>query len=194
MGGMGRTGYGRAHASRRGSFWRVAPLALAALLLLPGCSTTGSRVSFTPVASPTETHVLLPTSTPAPTVIAITDLTTFRTSLAAAFAGGKWAPLAALMSPSFTFQGTNTGGAQLVMPDAGAEFNTLYTANLAWSQQDSGLLHLYTCFAGNTPSSQLMLFGGGNDVLVMVGIQRWQGYWVLAWAFQNKRDSSGYCL
>jgi len=80
------------------------------------------------------------------------------------------------------------------MPAAGAKFNTLFTSNLSWSQRETSQLSRYRCFAGSTPDAQLMLFGGSNNVLAMVGIQRWQGYWVLAWAFQDTADSSGYCL
>ena len=152
------------------------------------------KVSATTVASPTTTQVAPSTATPISTVAAITDLNAFRATLTAAFTGGKWAPIAPLLSPAFTFAGASTGGSQLIMPAAATEFNTLYTANLSWTPQSSSLLPLYSCFAGNTPNNQLMLFGGANNVLAMVGIQRWQGYWVLAWAFQNTRDSSGYCL
>jgi hypothetical protein len=188
----------RANARQAGSTrLPMTPLALAALLLLlAACSSAGTKVSATAATSPTATRAAQATATPAATVVAIADLNTFRTTLAAAFMGGAWPQVAALMSPAFTFEGTGTGGTQLVMPTAGSEFNTLYTSNLSWSQQDASRLSLYRCFAGSTPDAQLMLFRGkaANNVLAMVGIQRWQGYWVLAWAFQDTADSSGYCL
>ncbi len=194
MGGMRS---GRAGARLHASTWlTVSSLALATLLLLSACSSAGTQGRATPATSPTATQTAQATSTPAATVVAITDLTTFRTTLAAAFTGGAWPRVAVLMSPAFTFEGTGTGGAQIVMPAAGAGFNTLYNSNLSWSQQGASGLSLYRCFAGNTPDAQLMLFRGKavNNVLAMVGIQRWQGYWVLAWVFQNTADSSGDCL
>jgi hypothetical protein len=154
------------------------------------------RGRATPATPPTATQTAQATSTSSATVVAITDLTTFRTTLTTAFTGNAWPRVAALMSPAFMFEGANTGGAQIVMPTAGTEFNTLYNANLRWSQQSASSLPLYRCFSGNTPDAQLMLFRGkaDNNVLAMVGIQRWQGYWVLAWVFQDTADSSGYCL
>jgi hypothetical protein len=191
---------GSSGTSRRSRGWlrlSVAPLALAALVLLTACATTSAKVTVTgTVASPTATQMPQASATPTGTVVAITDLDTFRTTLAAAFTGGAWAPVAALMSPAFTFEGAGAGGAQIVMPNAGNELGALYTANVSWTQVDASRLSRYRCFAGNTPNAQLMLFRGksSSNVLVIVGIQRWQGYWVLAWAFQNTADSTGYCL
>jgi hypothetical protein len=165
---------------------------LIALVVLAGCASAGGRPSVTPAASPTATHAPLPTSTPAPTVVAITDLGQFRQALASAFTSGTWSKVGALLSPAFTYQGAGTGGAQIEMPQSAQQLKQSYGAGGGWSQSQRPI-DILQCDAGNTPQSQQMGFAGNDGSYVLLGLARWQGYWVTQWAYRDPIGESGAC-
>jgi hypothetical protein len=166
--------------------------ALALALLLAACASAGARGSATPAASPTITHAPLPTNTPAPTAVAITDLGQFRQKLSDAYASGKWERVAPLLSPAFSFQGLNSGGAHLEMPQSAVDFKATYAAVNGWSQSQRPVDILW-CDAGDTPQNQQIGFAGNDGSYVLLGLARWQGYWVVQWAYQDPIGESGAC-
>ena len=85
------------------------------------------------------------------------------------------------------------GPTRLVMPGAAAEFEAFFSGNAPWSPVSQRSLGAYQCFAGTTPVQQQMAFKGGNGWLALLGIERWQGYWVVAWAFQDLQGAPGVC-
>ena len=171
----------------------LAAATLIALVVLAGCASAGTRTSVTPAASPTITHAPLATSTPAPTVVAITDLVQFRQALASAFTSGTWPKVAALLSPAFTYQGAGAGGAQIEMPQSAQQLKQAYGAGGGWSQSQRPI-DILQCDAGNTPQSQQMGFAGSGGSYVLLGLARWQGYWVAQWAYRDPIGESGACL
>lgn len=168
---------------------------LVVLLALAGCASgngaTGAHA--TPTASPTTPAAPVATATPGLPAVQITDLGEFRQRLSAAVTSGSWDRVAPLLSPAFSFQGESTGGGKLVMPGAATEFAAFYTGNAPWAPQDQGSIGVYRCFSGTTPPQQLIAFKGGNGWMALIGIERWQGYWVVAWAFQNLQGGPGTC-
>lgn len=179
----------------------VAALTAAALfaLTLAGCA--GIGVNTQPTAIPTATVAAgtaaagtpSTTTTIGPTPVQITDLNTFRTKLADAFQSNTWAKVAPLLSPAFSFQGLNSGGASLEMPDSANDLRNLYTSGGPWSQSAQYEVNIHYCYAGSTPTGQQMGFDGGSGNFILAGIERWQGYWVVAWAFQDPLGGSDAC-
>jgi hypothetical protein len=181
----------RHQAQYPAAYVRTAALLLVALLLgLAGCG--GAQVNQT-VASATSTATVQPatTATPRPTVpagpppVRITDLTTFRQQLSVAFTSNTWSKVTPLLSPQFSFQGLDSGGARMEMPDSAADLQRLYTRGGPWSQASQYEVEVHSCYAGSTPASQQLGFDGGGGSFILVGMDRWQGYWVVAWAFQD---------
>jgi len=183
---------------RRGRPGRWVALAMVALLalvfVLAGCAGAAAGAP-----SPTATDTAPPAGTPAqtatigPTPIAITDLNAFRAKLASAFQSNAWAHVAPLLSPAFSFQGLDSGGASLVMPDSATDLRNLYTNGGPWTQSAEYEVTIHACYAGNTPTGQQMGFDGGSGNFILVGMARWQGYWVVAWAFQDSLGGGDGC-
>lgn len=190
MGRMRRQGW-RGQWARRAAFVTAALLMLA--LVLGGCAgaTAGSQAPAATDTPPAGTPA--PTATVGPTPVAITDLNTFRVKLAGAFQSSTWAHVAPLLSPAFSFQGLDSGGARLEMPDSATDLRSLYTSGGPWTQSAEYEVAIHACYAGNTPPGQQMGFDGGSGNFILVGIERWQGYWVVAWAFQDPLGGSDGC-
>ncbi|HKT37800.1 MAG TPA: hypothetical protein VJR48_05470 [Ktedonobacterales bacterium] len=188
-------------AGRRwGRVWLPLPLLFAALAvgLLAGCGGGQAQQPGAPLAASTTTMTTGATTTPsgppAPTPVAITDLTTFRQKLAAAVSSNNWAQVAPLLSPDFSFQGPTSGGARLIMPGAGQDFKGYYKGAGGWSQAADWEVSVHYCFAGNLPANQQMGFDAGDGVFMLAGIEKWQGYWVLAWAFIDSMGGGNACM
>lgn len=180
---------------RRGGMPRALLGVLSLVLAVAGCAggngSTGTHAA--PILSPTTTPVPVATATPTLPAVQISDLGEFRQQLTAAVTSGTWERVAPLLSPAFSFQGESTGGGKLVMPGAATEFAAFYSGNAPWRPQDQASIGAYRCFAGSTPAQQLMAFKGGNGWMALLGIERWQGYWVVAWAFQDLQGAPGTC-
>lgn len=185
-------------AGRRGR-WAAFALAALVVVALAGCA--GAAADSPPTAAPTVTAAAStsPDGTPSPTAtsgaapVEITDLSAFRVKLAAAFQSNTWAKVAPLLSPAFSFQGLNSGGAGLEMPDSANDLRSLYTSGGPWTQGSQYEVNVHSCYAGSTPTSQQMGFDGGSGNFILTGITRWQGYWVVAWAFQDPLGGSDAC-
>ncbi|MGH2514410.1 MAG: hypothetical protein ACRDHP_02035 [Ktedonobacterales bacterium] len=170
-----------------------------AMLALAGCA--GAAVSAQPtLAAPvTATAETSPAGTPSPaatsgpTPVEVTDLNAFRAKLTGAFQSNTWAKVAPLLSPAFSFQGLNSGGASLEMPDSANDLRNLYTSGGPWSQGPQYEVNIHYCYAGSTPTGQQMGFDGGGGSFLLAGIERWQGYWVVAWAFQDPLGGGDGC-
>jgi hypothetical protein len=125
--------------------------------------------------------------------IAITDLAAFRQRLADAFTSNAWANVSPLLSPGFSYQGTNSGGARLVMPDSATDLQGVYANGGPWGQSAQYEVDIHSCFAGDTPSGQQIGFDGGGGSFMLLGMDRYQGYWVVAWAFQDPLGGGDGC-
>lgn len=185
----------------RGSWLALAALALAlALLLLAACGSAKAHQAPTHSATPVSTASLAPaTATPRPsgsptaTPLVITDLDTFRQRLSDAFTSNTWANVAPLLSPQFSYQGTNSGGARLVMPDSGQDLQDIYANGGPWSQSAQYEVDIHSCFAGGTPADQQIGFDGGAGSFLLIGMEKYQGYWAVAWAFQDPLGGGDGC-
>ncbi len=182
--------------------WRTGA-ALAALLalvvVLAGCSTVSATTAATaastrtPAIAGSPTATAGPTTPPGPTPIAITDLGTFRQKLTSAFTSNTWSKVAPLLSPSFSFQGLNSGGARLVMPDSANDMRQVYSTQGPWNQSAQYEVNIHYCYSGGTPASQQIGFDGGNGPFILLGLERWQGYWVVAWGYEDPLGGSDGC-
>ena len=184
--------------------WRGSWLALAALtlaLLLSACGsakanqapTHGATAGATTPASATATATARPAGPPTPTPIAIADLDAFRQRLSDAFTSNTWSNVAPLLSPQFSYQGTNSGGARLVMPDSAQDLQDVYANGGPWSQSAQYEVDIHSCFAGDTPSGQQIGFDGGGGSFLLIGMDKYQGYWAVAWAFQDPLGGGDGC-
>ncbi|HKV83104.1 MAG TPA: hypothetical protein VJN88_01015 [Ktedonobacterales bacterium] len=181
---------------RRGPWLTFGVLALA--LLLSACG--GAKASAAPTTSastattrPAPTATVRPSGTPTATPIAITDLATFRQKIADAFTSNTWSSVAPLLSPGFSYQGTNSGGARLVMPDSATDLQGVYANGGPWSQSAQYEVDIHSCFAGGAPTDQQIGFDGGGGSFMLLGMDRYQGYWVVAWAFQDPLGGGDGC-
>jgi hypothetical protein len=150
-------------------------------------ATTVPRQTATATATPR------PSGTPTAMPIAITDLAAFRQRLADAFTSNAWANVSPLLSPGFSYQGTNSGGARLVMPDSATDLQGVYANGGPWGQSAQYEVDIHSCFAGDTPSGQQIGFDGGGGSFMLLGMDRYQGYWVVAWAFQDPLGGGDGC-
>ena len=172
-------------------------IALLILVMLAGCA--GAQAGSQPASSPatTITVPLAGTPSPSPTIgptpVQITDLATFRARLVSAFQSNTWAKVVPLLSPAFSFQGLNSGGASLVMPDSAHDLHDLYASGGPWTQSSQYEVNIHFCYASGTPVNQQMGFDGGSGSFILIGIGHWQGYWVIAWAFQDPLGGSDAC-
>jgi hypothetical protein len=171
----------------------VGALLLAGMLgVLTACARPGTEGQRGGTAATTPLHGPLPTYTSAPTPVAITDLGQFRRRVSAAMTSGTWAQVAPLLGPAFSFQGLDSGSGELEMPGSAQNFQKLYGAAGHWVQS-SRPVDILSCDTGSTPRSQQMGFAGGDGSYLLVGLTRWQGYWVLGWAFQDPIGEAGGC-
>src|SRR5579871_1479516 len=187
------------HAAHRRR-WRALAVCLALLVVLAFAGCAGGQSgdgSGTPPS--TASHGATPgagaqSATPAgPGYVQITDLNAFRQQLSSAFSSNTWSKLLPFLSPAFSFQGLNSGGNRMVMPDSAVDFSQLYKSGGPWSQSSQYEVNIHYCYAGNTPANQQMGFDGGGGSFILVGIERWQGVWLIAWAFQDPNGGQDGC-
>jgi hypothetical protein len=172
----------------------------AALLALSGCASAsaGSIGGTTPQVSATGRHGAQ-TSTPTATVpsgpayVQIGNLNGFRQQLSTAFSKNNWSSVAQFLSPAFSFQGLDSGGNQMIMPDSEIDFSRLYKSGGPWTQAAQYEVDIHFCDAGNTPISQQMGFDGNGGSFILIGIERWQGVWLVSWAFQDPNGGYDGC-
>src|SRR5260370_25288419 len=162
--------------SRRGKWPAAALLACVALaLLLSGCSALQAGQHTPPAATQTVTSSA-PTATPratappSPTAVEIADVAAFRQKLSASYTSNRWENVNPLLSPNFSFQGTNSGGAQLVMPTSAHDLKQLFTSEGAWAQAPDWQITNHKCFAGTTPFTQPLGFDGHTGSFVLLGV------------------------
>lgn len=194
---------------RVGDGQRLGPRALPAIALLAvvlvvlalagcadaGAGTAGNGPSAEVVpATATPSVTTTPGGRPTATPIAITDLGAFRQQLALAASSGSWGRLAPLLSPQLTFQGPAAGGAKIEMPAAGQALKGIFTSNTPWGQSAQWEVDIHSCYAGTTPKEQQMGFDGGSGVFLLVGMGKWQGYWVVAWVFEDPLGGGDGCF
>jgi hypothetical protein len=131
--------------------------------------------------------------------VAIADLGTFRQKLAAAFTSGKWLSVQPLLSPNFSFQppfqtAQKLGSSHLFPPDSLTNLKTSLAAGNPWSPGSDYDLSNHVCYTGNTALSQVVGFDGNNGHYIMFGVERWQGYWVTAWGFEDSEGGWYQCI
>lgn len=176
-------------------------VACAAILLVLAFAACNGASAHGSAATPTATTPTAPTraATPQPTVAAgpplahVANLTTFRQKVAIAFETNTWSNVAPLISPDFSFQGINSGGASLVMPDSETDVRRLYTNGGPWTQSAQWEVSVHSCYAWGTPTSQQMGFDGGSGNFILIGIVPWKGGWLIGWAFQDPLGGSDGC-
>ena len=168
----------------------VLALACVAALVVSGCaSQAGAKPTATGTvkAAATTSPTVGATVTPAATPIEITDLGQFRSKLQSAVYSGKWPNLVPLLSPEFSFQSPHAGS-HLLMPYSIQNLRIVFEGGGSWV--DGGYYtNFFSCYAGNTPGNQVLGFlgNGGNygGAFLLFGVQKWQGYWVVSWGFDN---------
>jgi hypothetical protein len=175
----------------------------AALLALAGCAGASARSigGITPQVSATGQHGAQ-TSTPTatapsgPAYVQISNLNSFRQQLSTAFSKNNWSVVAQFLSPAFSFQGLDSGdsgGNQMIMPDSEIDFARLYKSQTPWTPAAQYEVAIHFCDAGNTPINQQMGFDGNGGSFILVGIGRWQGIWLVSWAFQDPNGGFDGC-
>lgn len=170
--------------------------ALAACAAQPSTATTQTPKPTRTVLVPTATPAG-PTATPAPTPVQIADLGAFRQAFASAFGSNQWAKVQVMLSPEFSFQNGAPGtaaGSHALMPDSANYLQSLFQKGGGWSQGSTGELSAHFCYAGNTPVAQQIGFNGNNGHFVMFGLNKWQGYWVASWAFDDPQGGYNGCI
>lgn len=173
-------------------------LSLLLLLALAACAPsqlgqTPPAATQTPASTAIATGTARPAGTPSPTPLAITDLNTFRQKLSTSFSTNTWSNVAPLLSPNFSFAGTDTSASGLVMPTSAHDMQQLYTTQGPWSQSSQYEVDIRDCIAGPTPKEQQIGFDGGGGSFILIGIGRWQSYWVVAWAYQDPLGGYNAC-
>jgi hypothetical protein len=168
------------------------------LVLLPalaGCANESSGYLPTSGASPgiTQQGTGTATATPGNSFVEVTDLAGFRNQLAAAYSSNNWSRVSPFLSPEFSFQGANSGGNRMLMPDSAIDLSMLYKSQGSWSQASEHQVAIHFCDAGSTPLDQQMGFDGGGGSFILVGIDRWQGFWLVFWAFQDPNGGGDAC-
>jgi len=133
------------------------------------------------------------TATPGNSFVQMTDLGGFRNQLSAAFSSDNWSKVTPFLSPEFSFQGVNSGGNRMLMPDSEIDLSMLYKSQGHWSQSSEHQVAIHFCDAGSTPLNQQMGFDGGGGSFILVGIDRWQGFWLVFWAFQDPNGGGDAC-
>jgi hypothetical protein len=178
------------------SRWLVALLIVGAVQLAACASTPAAHVTKTATTGGSATATATATAGPTavPTVIAISDLGTFRSKFAAAVTSKDWASVQALLSPNFSFEAPKSGS-HLLMPQSAQLLQDSYKAGNPWFTYQA-IPNSQLCYAGPTPLEQVISFGGDNGHFLMVGLSRWNGtggYWVAAWAFENPQNVEWDC-
>lgn len=163
------------------------------LVLLAACATSPTAAHVPTKAAATPTVTVGPTATAAPTPIAITDLGAFRTRLVNAYSGNHWTRVVPLLSPQLSFQ-TEYAGSQLLMPTSLANLQHEYGRGEPWSQSSDYEMSVLSCYSGNTPSNQVIGFDGSDGHIILFGLNRYQGYWVVSWGFDDPIGQAGFCV
>jgi hypothetical protein len=189
-------------SAERYTKWRLGltctVLVCAALLALAGCAGAstvhlyglnpqGTVQQGVPTRTPTAT---VPSS---PTYVQIANLNSFRQQLSTAFSKNNWSSVAQFLSPAFSFQGLDSGGNQMIMPDSENDFSRLYKSGGPWTQAAQYEVEIHFCDGGNTPINQQMGFDGNGGSFILVGIEHWQGVWLVSWAFQDPNGGYDGC-
>jgi hypothetical protein len=177
--------------------WSAAAI-VAVLMLLAGCSTTGAGAKSTTSRALAANHHTTPTAATSTAIgggsyVQITDLNSFREQLSAAFTQKNWSKVAQFLSPAFSFQGLDSGGNRMIMPDSAADFDMLYKSQGPWSQASLYEVQIHFCDAGNTPINQQLGFDGNGGSFILMGIDRWQGVWLVSWSFQDPNGGGDAC-
>jgi hypothetical protein len=81
----------------------------------------------------------------------------------------------------------------MIMPDSVIDFSRLYKSQGPWAQSAQYEVAIHFCDAGTTPVNQQMGFDGNGGSFILVGIERWQGVWLVAWAFQDPNGGGDAC-
>lgn len=193
---MGRMRVATARGRKPGRRERLVAVGLVALVaLLAACASapTTAHVATKTAAAPPATVPAGPTPTLAPTPVAITDLNAFRTRLVNAYSGNHWTRVAPLLSPQFSFQ-TEYAGSQLLMPTSLANLQHEYGRGEPWSASSDYEMSVLSCYSENTPASQVIGFDGSDGHIVLFGINKYQGYWVVSWGFDDPIGQAGFCV
>jgi hypothetical protein len=169
--------------------------AVVLLLALAGCAKdTGGYLPTVPASPGTSQQgVGAETATPGDSYLQVSDLVSFRHQLALAFSSNNWSEVSRFLSPQFSFQGANSGGNRMLMPDAEIDLGALYRSQSPWLQSSEHQVTIHFCDAGATPLAQQMGFDGHGGSFVLVGIDRWQGFWLVFWAFQDPNGGGDAC-
>ena len=178
----------------------IAVAACMLLLVLGGCASAsaGSTSATTPLASATghqstATSTLQSTAPAGPAYVQITDLNTFRQQLSAAFSKNTWSAVVPYLSPEFSFQGLDSGGNRMEMPDSETDLSHLYATQGPWSPAALYEVQIHFCDAGATPINQQIGFDGGGGSFILFGIDLWQGVWLVYWGFQDPNGGGDAC-
>jgi len=186
---------------QRGSRRLLVMLAVSlAVAVLIGCaqSGTGSRPLLPQLSSTSQQgtpgSISQTTATSnGPAYVDVTNLISFRQQLSAAFTKNDWTLVTRFLSPEFTFQGPDTGGNSIEMPDSESELRALYTGQGRWTAASLHQVKIHSCDAGYTPLNQQMGFDGSRGSFILVGIGLWQGAWLVFWAFQDPTGGDDAC-
>lgn len=177
----------------------AAACALLVATQVGGCDANATGKVTPPAHSAAVTHAAQPTNMPAPALAQIADLSQFRQQLADAMTSGSWDRMAPLISPAFSFQTAldfldpQLAGRLVLAPDAASGLQTLYTSAGGWSL-NGDVARALGCYGGGHPADQLLGFSNGGADWLLLGFDRWQGYWLVSWAYQDSTGWNGRCL
>jgi hypothetical protein len=183
----------------RSSLAALCTVVVALLLAFAGCANAGTGYLPTVPASQatnqqgTGGSTAQATATSGNSYVEVADLGSFRHQLSLAFSSDNWSEASQFLSPEFSFQGANSGGNRMIMPDSEIDFSALYKSQAHWSQSSGRQVTIHFCDAGITPLDQQMGFDGGGGSFLLVGIDRWQGFWLVFWAFQDPNGGGDAC-
>ena len=130
-----------------------------AMAVLVGCaqSGSGSRPLIPQLSSTSQqgTPGSIPQATATstgPAYVDITNLTSFRQQFSAAFSKNNWSLVSRFLSPEFSFQGPDSGGNRMEMPDSEAELSCALTRARAVVPASQHQVEIHFCDAGYTPT------------------------------------------
>lgn len=173
--------------------------ALLVATLAGGCAANATGKTTPPAHTASATHAAQPTGTPAPALAQIADFAQFGQQLTDAMTSGSWDRMAPLISPAFSFQTAldfpdpQLAGRLVLAPDAASGLQKLYTSAGGWSL-NGDVPQALGCYGGGHPANQLLGFSNGGADWLLLGFDRWQGYWLVSWAYQDSTGWNGRCL
>jgi hypothetical protein len=182
------------------SRWLLVVAVSLAVVVLVGCAQSGAG-SRPLIPQPSSTSQQgspggVPPTTATPSGldnVDITNLTSFRQQLSAVFSKDNWTLVGRFLSPGFTFQGPDTGGNSIEMPDSEAKLRAVYAGSGRWTEASLHQVKIHFCDAGYTPLNQQMGFNGSGGSFLLLGIDLWQGAWLVFWAFQDPTGGNDAC-